>query len=340
MAFHATADHLAKVRSIVGANAPEVEARVEWIAEPEIALVKGRIPASATWGAVGRALRHDNVVFTSASRASIAMMRLRMIGRRRGGVLATIHGELDTLHEPMPKFPRSLVALQGQFRHKMPSRLRFVLLGRSIADHVPAEHQPALGNAIVTDHPYYFPATSPEIGDPATFGAFGNSGRAVDLGRFAHELRTLRPEVTIRMIGSVDSPETAERLKPDVQYAEARIIETEEYVARARSVRYAAWIVPKNGYRLRASATFLDALAYAKPILYTQSVFVDQYVAMEPRLGVQSADVDDMIRKASTLLDESDAEYADRRAAILAFRERFSPEALAPIFRKATGWDD
>ena len=114
----------------------------------------------------------------------------------------------------------------------------------------------------------------------------------------------------------------------------------EVFQERAQGLTHTLWLSAPDSFRLRASGTFFDALAYAKPLVYTANPYIDPYFAEEPGIGVRCLDL--------AAVPAAIAEFAASRtpeldgaaqAAMLRLRERFTPAALARTLPQALGWD-
>ena len=111
-------------------------------------------------------------------------------------------------------------------------------------------------------------------------------------------------------------------------------LKLEEYQRRLKEVHYAVWTGDAPTYKLRASATFLDAIGMGKPLIYIKNDFIDYYNLHRGQFGLPvsgDAEMEElMIRLAGTPLDEK---YKALSRAALAVSHTFSPEIIAPGLR-------
>lgn len=338
VSFLAFASHAAVVRGLLEAHAPGAAGTITWREIPGV-------PAGSTlgrWRQNSRLFREvlargERVVFSSISR--MQLLQLKRMMQDEGDVLAVLHGDLERIGEPeTDRFPASLFKLQDVLLRRQPRGLRFVLLGESIRRHMPPQYGAVMANAVVMDHPYHFPECRPGLGEPMVLGVFGNSGLGEMVEQVARRVKAENPEIRFRIVGFVADAETVARLAPYVEDVGCEPIPREEFVRRAESVTHALWLAPADSFKLRASGTFFDALAFCKPLVYTAAEFVDGYVAQAPEIGVRCEGLEDAAQKILELARSPDAErYAASQRAISDFRRRFTPEALAVQLRKEFG---
>jgi len=340
VSFRALPGHAKAVRDVLEQHAPEIVSRIEW---------RGIAPATQTsmfarWRANNRLLREvlgakERVLFCSISR--MQLLQLKRVMRDGDEARAVLHGDLDRIAEPpTERFPASLFALQNVLLKPQPRGLRFVVLSESIRQNIPAQFEPAMRNAGVIDIPYHFGPIQPTPAAPVVFGLFGNTGDGRLQEEVARGVKAQNPEILFRLVGFLANEETVARLSPYVEMAGCKPVAHEEFVRRAESVTHTLWLAHAGGFRLRASGTFFDALGYGKPLVYTANPFVDAYFAEAPGIGVRCESLADVpaaiVRLAAETTPES---YAAAQAAILAFRVRFTPEALARRLPESFDWE-
>ncbi len=68
------------------------------------------------------------------------------------------------------------------------------------------------------------------------------------------------------------------------------------------SPTHCGW-APPGHFRLRASGTFFDALAYAKPLVYTTNSYIDSYYEQEPGIGVRCQTVEEVPQAILSLIE-------------------------------------
>ncbi len=283
----------------------------------------------------------ERLLFCSISRMQLLLLKQAM---RRGDVArAVLHGDLDQIERPpQERFPASLFSLRRVLLRPSPPGLRLILPGPSIHASLPEEFRAAFSNAGVIDHPYHFPAEEPpawRAGDPLVFGVFGNTGDGRLLEEVAGALQETAANAEIRLVGFLSGAEAMARLAPLVSDVTAEPIARGIFEERARALTHALWLAAPRGFRLRASGTFFDALAFLKPLVYTANPYIDSYFAEAPEIGLRCERVSDVPEAILTLLRTTTPErYAGMRTAMLRLRERFTPQALALRLPEQLQW--
>lgn len=330
VSFRARPGHAAAVRGILERYCPAIVSAIEWRGMTERS--DGSI--AARWRSNNRIFREvlsagERVLFCSISRMQLLQLKRHM--KPNHEVRAVLHGDLDRIDKPLTdRFPMSLFALQKVLRGRQPRGLRYVLLGDSIRRAIPAEFDPAMQNACMIDHPYHFPQVLPAPSGEVVFGIFGNCGDGRLIERVAREVRAAAPHVGFRLVGFLGDRAAVERLAPLVEGTGTQPISADAFLQGARAVTYALWLAEPDSFRLRASGTFMDALAFGKPLVYTANEFIDAYHALAPAIGMRCATIDDVPAAVLAVARaHREAVYREAQEAIVDFRVRFAPESLA-----------
>jgi hypothetical protein len=340
VSFRSFPSHARVVRGILDQNAPGFSARILWLTE-----AKPRPhSAIARWLQSRRAIREvlhsgERILYSSISRASLLQLKFAM--RDTDRVRAVLHGDLDQIETPSTKpFPKNLFTLEKVLFRPHPPGLRYLLLSRSIQDNIPPRFREALANSSAIDHPYHFFPTQPLAPFPPVLGIFGNSGDGELLFQVASMVKAINPGVRFRLIGFLSGPAAVERLRPFIEDVSDQPVSREAFIKRAKNVTHALWLAPPNGFRMRASGTFFDALSYAKPLIFTANSFIDPYFAQEPGIGTRCETIADVVAAILALAanDPGDA-YGLSIAAIERLRIRFTPESVAKMLTAALAWD-
>lgn len=271
------------------------------------------------------------------------LLTLKNLLRRRPANEARcfLHGELELLEDPVPaRFPASLFALDRVVLRPQPAGLRYLLLSESIRRAIPLRFAQPFANASVVDHPYHFAAPDTTAHPSAVFGIFGNLGDGRLLEQVARLALSRDASVRIRLIGFLEDQSAADRLRGLVEDASPRVLPRAEFCDRAGQITHALWMAPTGGFRLRASGTFMDALSFGTPLVYTANPFIDGYVAEEPQLGIRCSSAEQVAEAlVQASRDYTPTQHAASRAAIYRFRERFTPQSIASRLPAALDWD-
>ncbi|RYG40435.1 hypothetical protein EON79_22600, partial [bacterium] len=298
VSFAAMPSHLAVVREILADHAPEIERKIAWVETPEPSGEGLRSRWSWSWKALkGVFATEGTILFTSMSRMQLFQAK-RLLPHRGVEASVVLHGDLEEiLSTPRERFPMSLFSISKVLRSRTPKGLRYLLLGRSILENVPSEFKELIENSRIIDHPYHFADEPLSPAGPILFGTFGNTGDGRDLEAVARGLKARRPETRFRLIGFLADADAVGRLGPVIEGARDAPLPRAEYLAQAGEVTHALWIAKPGGFRLRASGTFFDALAFATPLVYTHNPYIDGYLAEAPEIGWACRDPDEVVAK-------------------------------------------
>ena len=335
LVFHAQQAHLEAVLQIIQDHAPAVAERISW--QPLPAEVPGS-PLQRWWRTrrVFRSLlaEADPLIFCSISRLQLLVLKLLM----GPGDIArcVLHGELESVLRE-DRFPAKFVSLRHALATEQPAGLRYLLLGVSIARNLPRSVRDGMGEPGVLDHPYHFPqepAAPKRLANGLVIGIFGNTGDARVLERVARAVLAKTNRVRFQLVGFLQDDATARRIEDVVTGGTAIPISRAHFRERAQGLTHALWLAEPGGFRVRASGTFFDALAYQLPLFYTANAYLDAYGIAEVGAGVRCASIDATAEAIVRLAEEADSQtiqaaYEKQVGAIQTFRERFSPEALA-----------
>ncbi len=339
--FQAQHGHLEAVRQIMQEHAPGIMEHIVW--EPLPVSARGSL-ARRWWSA--RAVLEwllatgDRLLFCSISR--LQLLTLKQLMRPADTARCVLHGDLESV-EDAERFPQSLLSLRHALETRQPRGLRYILLSRSIRQSLPEPLQRGMGEVGVVDHPYQFsplPPAIPQLRDGLVFGIFGNTGDARSLEYVARAVRSKWPEIRFRCIGFLENEATVQRIADVVEGGTATPIARERFQHDADTLTHALWLAEPEGFRLRASGTFFDALLYRKPIVYTANPYLDSYGIAEAGIGWRCASLEGVVAACLRIADDTQAPDAQRRyeaqvERLGTFRERFTPEALAADLRGA-----
>jgi len=352
VAFMGEKEHLTCVRNLPPGNGRVEDPRVEW---REIT-----IPPRAQSGR-GRLYRELSLcrrVLSAASRPEVraivicsmtkpglfALKTLLPWGGIRVPVLAVLHSVLADLDPALPARPRKLsLTLRQVLKLAHPRQLAYLALGASIYRCLAETVPEVIPYFKVLDHPYFMlPAESPsDLPGPVRFGYFGTGNSATkgfrQFARLAQEtLRTRSPrDAEFLLVGSLQREESGRVGDSEsVQGLSYEPLPNDEYARRASSVTYAVGLGSPSYYRLVASASFLDALCFAKPGIYLRNPFIEHYFDSLGDIGYLCDSCDAVRDTVFSVLGEFPlSTYRQQGLNILRGRQRFEPNALAPQFR-------
>jgi glycosyltransferase involved in cell wall biosynthesis len=327
--FAAEADHLRWVRS----RRSDGEGSVGWL-EIEVPPPRGTWlgrngprglrAAGRFWSAV-RALAQDADadLLVLASITPPGLMAWKATSRSDHPPAVIIpHGMLASV-EGVGLRDRSRAALlRLVFRWRAPGSLRYVALGGSIHAAL-REIDPRMAAGFSTlEIPNLWTADPPAEAEAplaASFGYFGVAARRfVAFERLAARVRETHPDVEFRLIGFQDEPLTSA-----------------EYARRAGSITHAVWTGEPEHYRLTASASYIDAIAFGKPVVAMRNAFVEHYFSQLGDIGYLCDSEAAMLETLAALAHDFPRErYRAQCANLARARSRFAPDTLAGPFRR------
>lgn len=228
------------------------------------------------------------------------------------------------------------------YKHK----IKFIALSESIYDNIMRILPVQESRWVVLDLPYLFDVakgnkstTIIDKPDKIGFGFFGaaNSGKGFDLFcHLADRFAPAHPVCEFTLIGfHYGWNPTMDGSRQYVKGISGTPLPPEEFQKRASSVTYSVWLANPEHYRLTASATFLDSLAYLKPGIYLRNAYVEQYFDHMGDIGYLCDTYEDLVETVNSILcDFPKDRYSQQIENILRGRYIFSPEFLAPKFRQ------
>ena len=103
----------------------------------------------------------------------------------------------------------------------------------------------------------------------------------------------------------------------------------------ASSLTYCVWSGDPATYRLTASATFVDGLAYGKPGIYSRNDYIENYCQRLGNVGYVFDNYRELRQIVTDILDDFPTElYREQVSNVKAGSALFSPESLAPKLRE------
>lgn len=115
-------------------------------------------------------------------------------------------------------------------------------------------------------------------------------------------------------------------------------LDAAEYRRRLLSCHYAVWWAEPNGYRLRASATFLDAISAGRPLVFRGNEFIDACHVSRGRIGIRVADPAELEPTLTRIAEAGPGPEVHRLSvSAAATAASFACEQVAPAWREVAG---
>jgi hypothetical protein len=351
LTFLAERSHLQWVQEVLCREAPTTAARIAW---QEVA-----VPArsASSWRRVLQEQEWCRLILELAARPEVGgillssvtspgLLALKLRLYRQGSpvpIVAIPHALLGTLLEPSPLRPSYwLLALRQVLRLPHPDNLSYVALGDPIAATLQSTHPRLARHFRVWELPVLWATRTipqpPAAGSRLRFGFFGAGahpakGYAAFL-KLASEVSHRSNAAEFVLVGNAPAQSTLGESTDTVSGGSIEALTPAEYHRRAAGIHYAVWTGSPRHYRLRASATFLDALSYVKPGIYLRNSYLEYYFDRLGDIGYLCDSYDEMADVVLRLAADFPAErYRQQCANILQRRDLFEPAALASRIR-------
>ncbi|MCK5529365.1 MAG: glycosyltransferase [Kiritimatiellae bacterium] len=170
--------------------------------------------------------------------------------------------------------------------------------------------------------------------EPVKFGFIGDSKKGVQLFYdIAKEVIAKESGVEFWVIGS-SSIKEVEEYGDILKGMSVERLSMKEYNSRIESQTYLIFPYSKDRYNYRASATFVDALSFLKPVLSLDNTYISECFRELGDVGYLCENVEDIISKMHTILNSN---YSDKYSAqvktIFKNRSGFSVEDVGVKLR-------
>ncbi len=340
LVFMGEAEHLQHVQSWLRGRSEDllVEYRVIAIEDPAASYIRGTMQRVSAYRAPLKAANKAAdrlIMYCSTAPKGILLLKLLLLGRgSSAAVLAVFHNQLARLL-PFARFNEMNLILSLP----QPRSLTFLVLGESIREVVTGLVGFRCGGLVAMDHPSLragLPLVSPSPGLTVCFGFLGvslNKGFDVFVS-LARRLRRSDAVALFSMVGTVNDSHEGESYGDILPNAGCAPITEEEYRRRMEELTYIVWTAPPGDYELRASATFVDAMAYGKPGIYLRNRYVEYYFRLFGDIGYLCDDVESVFRVMCEVSARFPRErYLEQVKNIAVARECFSPERVGARLR-------
>lgn len=248
------------------------------------------IPCYRTAIEMAEAMRAVALVFCSITGTGLlALKALMALYRTNVPTLAVVHASLREIRRWRPRQPwRWPVAMRQVLRLPHPPSLQLVVLGESILREIHSllPSRAALFRSI--DMPYLWPSERsatprprPDERRPLHFVLLGYAGKGIDrFNRIAGAVAASPEEACFSVVGFDRG--TRMNTFRHIQPISTEPLSRPAFARMAHEADYCVWTADPDTYRLAASATFLDAMAFTLPGIYLRNPYVEHYA---DRLG-------------------------------------------------------
>ncbi|MBN1589445.1 MAG: hypothetical protein JW888_08015 [Pirellulales bacterium] len=288
------------------------------------------------------------LIFCSITSTSLLSLKLLMKTRRfHRPTAAVVHGCLANVAGPQPRRPWNwLLDLRRVLALPHPSSLRLIALGNSIRANLEAMRPRQSHQWSSMDHVYLWPDASlaqdalPGPNRPPRFGYLGVASKAGGKGfdtfcQLTEDVAPSRETAEFTVAGFYLGPVNEKPICPYVRDIPDEPLSREAFEQRVRQITYVVSTAKPEHYRLAASGTFLDALAFLKPGIYLRNDYVAHYFDQMGDIGYLCDSREEMVRTIKEIMAEfPEDRYQSQIENIKKGRTIFEPKVLAPRIRE------
>lgn len=338
-------DHLSQVQAVLFHNGCRID-NVEW---KEILIFRRNEPKwkrlrnDSSWCSAAiktaQCANAELLVICSINNTGIfALKSLMHIRRFQIPTLAVVHGSLADLLVNRSWRPWSM---SNALAFPPPGSLRLVALGESIYQEVLRIQPSHKSQWIVMDHPYLWPALSSRQKhskkDNPRFGFLGsaNTGKGFDLFcNLADKIGPEYPNAEFILAGFYYGFNANSHSSRYVQGVSDKPLSASEFQKRVGGLTYTVWLAQSDHYRLTASATFLDSMAYLKPGIYLRNYYIQHYFDKMGDIGYLCDSFEEIVSTVRSILrDFPDGRYTSQVTNLLAGRNIFGSDRISGDLR-------
>ena len=173
---------------------------------------------------------------------------------------------------------------------------------------------------------------------PVQFGYLGVSAKGFDtFCRLADEIAPSPAAAEFVMVGFHNGPAHEKPHSRFVPVVPEQPLPRTEFEALTRRVTYVVWTADPQHYRLVASATFLDALAFLKPGIYLRNAYIEHYFQRMGDIGYLCDSYGEMVETIREIISSFPKQrYLRQVENIRKGREIFEPGTLAVRLQEMT----
>jgi hypothetical protein len=284
------------------------------------------------------------IFFSITNTCLLSLILLMQIKGFKLATLAFVHGCLSNITGRQPRRPWNwIIGLRRVLSLPHHRSLRLVALGDSILDNVKKALPRCKSQWISLDHVYLWPLDQAEISysqpctnhRPVYFGYIGVSTKGFDtFCQLAQDIAAPTETAQFIMAGFYNGPTDK---KPECQYISDipnQPLTRKEFEDRIRKLSYVVWTAKPDHYRLTASASFLDALAFLKPGIYLRNDYIEYYFERMGDIGYLCDSYEEMRDTINEIISGFPSiRYGQQVENIRKGRFIFEPETLAPRLR-------
>lgn len=257
--------------------------------------------------------------------------------------VAIPHGCLSGISGRQARRPWNwIIGLRRVLALPHPRNLRLIALGDSIRNNVKKLQSKRKSQWSSLDHVYWWPHKKQfkqkvyhSCDKPLLLGYLGASSKGFDtFCRLADEVAPAQEKAQFIMAGFYTGSLTEKPVCRHIPFIPDQPLLRKEFEKRISKLTYVVWTAKPDHYRLTASATFLDAMAFLKPGIYLRNDYIDYYFERMGDIGYLCDSYKDMVSIIREIISEFPAVRYQRQVEnIRKGRMIFEPNTVTPRLR-------
>lgn len=278
------------------------------------------------------ALNIDYIIFASIKSPSLIATKYYLRSYKNVKVLVVPHSLIDSINDvPLSRDFFFWIKIWLNFFNT--SRLKYLLLGKTIRDELLKEFPKLRDYTEYIDHPYFFAgnklkdlANSNEI----VFGFLGVGYRKKGIEEFITLSRNIKIEyqdwIKFLLVGYIAEDDLE---VDDSIYASRSPLLEDDYKEYMEKIDYALLFHKPDDYRYTASGVFFDAISYLKPIIAIKNPFFEYYFEMMGDIGYLCHDYEEMEDIIIKIIKGDKERYHQQQLNILNGRKKINLDVIA-----------
>lgn len=249
--------------------------------------------------------RNAFLIFTSSNITSLISAHLLARIYPKVKILFVFHSVLEDLGRRTHLHPIKELPFNTKFwiPRLINRNIFYLLLGEHILRNV-LHLYPQLANTLIAIDPPYIFKSSQTYGidhkDTLRFGALGvghmNKGTDIFFELAKHQPnKQSQNKNEFVLVGHITDQVLKKRYAKNVRILSNAPLSETEYEQGVKDIDYAVFCYHRDSYRFTASAAFLDAISFAKPIIAIKNPFFNYYFRLLGKIGYLCNTLEEMI---------------------------------------------
>lgn len=285
-----------------------------------------------------------SLIFCSVTNTNLLTLKFLMRTKRFNlPTVAVVHGCLSGIAGRQARRPWNwIIGLSRVLALPHPRNLRLIALGDSILNNLVKALPKSKSQWSSLNHVYLWPSNELErchephaMDQPVRFGYLGASSKGFDtFCQLAADVAASKEIAQFIMAGFYSGPAEEKRACQYISDIPDRPFPRKVFEDRVNWITYVVWTAKPDHYRLTASGTFLDALAFMKPGIYLRNDYIEHYFHQMGDIGYLCDSYEEMVSTIREIISEfPTTRYQQQVENIRKGRIIFEPNTVAPRLR-------